>query len=105
ACGGATSLGVGGLTMELNAATKRGSVIAVVGAASLAISAVAFATSGGGGWSIQPTPSPTGSLASYLRGIACSSSSACTTVGEFETKRGKHLTLVERWNGNKWSLE
>lgn len=49
-------------------------------------------------WSLQTTPSSTGTT--VMRAISCSSSSACTAVG---SKNGVTThPLVERWNGTNW---
>jgi hypothetical protein len=53
-------------------------------------------------WSIERTPSPTGS---YLYGVSCSSASACTAVGTSSDDGGYSVTLAERWNGTRWSIE
>ena len=51
-------------------------------------------------WSIQKTPNPTGATDSSLHGVACTSQSACTTVGYYSrTMARTYMTLAERWNG------
>jgi len=53
-------------------------------------------------WRIVPTfkPAPTGPNAG-LNGVACTSASACTAVGNRTLAR----TLAERWNGHAWSVQ
>jgi hypothetical protein len=53
-------------------------------------------------WRIVPTvkPAPTGGNAG-LNGVACSSASACTAVGN----RTLTKTLAERWNGSSWQVQ
>ena len=52
-------------------------------------------------WRIVPTvkPAPTGGNAG-LNGVACTSASACTAVGN----QALVTTLAERWNGRTWSV-
>jgi hypothetical protein len=55
-------------------------------------------------WSIQPTPRLQGDLA----GVSCSSETACIAVGQVGIYNGYdsyERTLVERWNGAKWSVQ
>ena len=56
-------------------------------------------------WSVQSTPNPTGALRSYLEGVSCTSSTACTTVGYYQGSSGEDTMLVERWNGTEWSIQ
>jgi len=53
-------------------------------------------------WRIVPTvkPAPTGGNAG-LNGVACTSASACTAVGNQTLVK----TLAERWNGRTWSVQ
>jgi hypothetical protein len=53
-------------------------------------------------WQIVPTfkPAPAGPNAS-LNGVACTSASACTAVGNQTLAR----TLAERWNGRTWQVQ
>jgi hypothetical protein len=58
-------------------------------------------------WSIEQTPDPAGS-SSYLTGVSCVSASACTAVGyylKYHFGVSSEVTLAERWNGTKWSIE
>jgi hypothetical protein len=56
-------------------------------------------------WSIQSTPNPTGGSKNLLQGVSCSSSTACTAVGQYVNSSGTYVTLAERWNGTEWSLQ
>ena len=58
----------------------------------------------GTSWSIKETPAPTGTTVSQLVGVSCTSSSACTAVGEFVSS-GKWRPLAETWNGTAWSAQ
>jgi hypothetical protein len=55
-------------------------------------------------WSLESTPNPGGSPDSELNGVSCPSTGACVAVGEYR-KGSKYVTLAERWNGSRWSLE
>jgi hypothetical protein len=59
----------------------------------------------GTGWQIQSMPEPSGTLNSGLDAVACTSSSACTTVGEYENGSGAILPFAERWNGTEWKVQ
>jgi len=53
-------------------------------------------------WQIVPTfkPAPAGRGATF-NGVACTSASACTAVGQQTLTR----TLAERWNGSSWQVQ
>jgi hypothetical protein len=59
----------------------------------------------GTGWSAQEPPAATGAVRSHLYGVSCTSSIACTAVGEFTKSSGKVLPLAEKWNGTTWSAQ
>ena len=59
----------------------------------------------GSSWSVQPTPNPTGNGTPVLSGVACTSASACTSVGSYQTAEGVPVTLAEAWNGSSWSIQ
>src|SRR6185437_10828999 len=46
-----------------------------------------------------------GARRSFLNGVSCTSATACTAVGSYQTRSGKHVTLAERWNGTTWSRQ
>jgi hypothetical protein len=50
-------------------------------------------------WTIQTTPSPSGS-GSVLNGVSCTSATACTAVGS-----SNGLPFVERWDGRSWTIQ
>lgn len=56
-------------------------------------------------WSIQPTPNPAGATFARLNGVSCKTGNACTAVGGYTNRTGIDLSLVERWNGRKWSIQ
>ncbi|HEY4812372.1 MAG TPA: hypothetical protein VIH71_15070 [Solirubrobacteraceae bacterium] len=60
-----------------------------------------FATS----WAILPTLNPSGATGSYLMGTSCTSSNACTAVGDYTNSSGKQVPLAEYWNGKEWAIE
>ena len=60
----------------------------------------------GSKWTITPSPSPTGAVASLLSSVSCKSVSACTAIGDYSTSSaGNELTLVQAWNGSKWTIQ
>lgn len=56
-------------------------------------------------WSIQKSPTPSGSVSSFLSGISCSAKATCTAVGAYLNSSSERLTLIERWNGTEWSIQ
>ncbi len=56
-------------------------------------------------WKVQTPPNPTGAKESILRGVLCTSSTACTTVGWYVNSQGITTNLVQRWNGTEWSIQ
>jgi hypothetical protein len=79
--------------------------IAMVAALVLSVTAGPALASGSASWKIQPTPNPTGATYSQLNGVTCISGTACTAVGTSNRAAGEYRTLVERWNGTKWSIQ
>jgi hypothetical protein len=59
----------------------------------------------GSSWSVLPAPSPAGARRSFLNGVSCTSATACTAVGSYQTRSGRHVTLAEHWNGTAWSRQ
>lgn len=57
----------------------------------------------GAKWSIIPSPNP-GSSSNYLFGVAAVSASDVWAVGGDESGTSGERTLVEQWNGTKWSV-
>jgi hypothetical protein len=64
----------------------------------------ANAASSGDPWQVQPTPNPA-MPNGVLYADSCTSSSACTAVGDYENTAGTELTLAERWNGATWRIQ
>jgi hypothetical protein len=56
-------------------------------------------------WSIEHMPNPTPGRLFYVNGVSCTSASACTAVGDYNPTGRKIVTLAERWNGTKWSIQ
>ena len=56
-------------------------------------------------WSVQATPNPAGAQDSLLSSVSCISLTACSAVGHYTSGGGSGLTLAERWNGARWSIE
>ncbi|TMB91861.1 MAG: hypothetical protein E6J45_04350 [Chloroflexi bacterium] len=59
----------------------------------------------GTAWSIQAAPKPSGAKAATLYDVACPSTSLCLAVGNYVNSSSVTVTLVERWNGSKWSIQ
>jgi hypothetical protein len=55
-------------------------------------------------WSIQEMAKP-GKSGSWVAGVSCSSSEACTAVGGYTNEAGQAVTLAERWSGKEWSIQ
>jgi len=58
-------------------------------------------------WSMRRVTNPPGVVSTALLGISCASSTTCIAVGNLYThiQPVRQLTLAERWNGSRWSLE
>jgi hypothetical protein len=57
-------------------------------------------------WSFQEPLAPTGAKSSGLTaGVSCTSSTACTAVGNFINSSAVEMPLAERWNGTIWSAQ
>ena len=85
-----------------------------------ACTAVGDSTNGGGAqaalaerwdgtsWAIQATPNPAGdrrSPTTGFNGVSCVSAHACTAVGAHTDRAGTFVTLAERWNGRRWTIQ
>ena len=78
---------------------------AVGGPAQPATTGVALAEGWNGTtWSIQHTPNPAGGSEIHLLRVSCTSTTACTAVG-FYSNATTTVTLAERWNGSRWSIQ
>jgi hypothetical protein len=56
-------------------------------------------------WAIQSTPNPSGAEDTDPLGVSCSSSTACTTVGEYAKSSGVVVTLALQWSRKKWAIK
>lgn len=57
-------------------------------------------------WRIASTPNPSETLNSYLWGVSCTSSTACTAVGQWSPDgNSTDYLLAERWSGTEWQIE
>jgi len=57
----------------------------------------------GTGWAITPSPNPHGSSYASLAGVSCPGSASCFAVGSYKSL-GSYKTLVEHWNGTRWTI-
>src|ERR1700733_5034125 len=88
--------------VAVSLAVVAGSVGIAAGIASGAAAATAPRTVLVGPWSIVPSPNPRPT--NGLNGVSCLSTSFCFAVGEAAGGGVGGATLVERWNGNAWTL-
>jgi hypothetical protein len=56
-------------------------------------------------WTLQRVAKPQGFAYGDLVGISCPSRLDCVAVGSFHNAADRELPLVERWDGNAWSVE
>ncbi|MGD0395211.1 MAG: hypothetical protein ABSC41_21525, partial [Acidimicrobiales bacterium] len=56
-------------------------------------------------WTVQTTPNPKDAIDSYLDAVSCSSATACTAVGQYESSSYAEVTLAEVWNGTSWTVQ
>jgi hypothetical protein len=61
----------------------------------------------GSTWTVKPSADPSAGGPSYafLQGVSATSSSNAWAVGDITSSGGDHQTLIERWNGTKWSVQ
>jgi hypothetical protein len=63
----------------------------------------------GTGWRIVPSPNPSGAQFSFVGAVSCASASACTAAGggDYQNSSGEfvQLSLAERWDGTRWSIQ
>jgi RHS repeat-associated protein len=57
----------------------------------------------GTSWASSSTPNPSGATLSELKGVACTSSTACKAVGSYVNSAGERKSLVLEYNGTAWS--
>ncbi len=58
----------------------------------------------GTAWNIVASPDPSGNTGSSLYGIAAIAANNVWTVGYYFNSSGVFTTLIEEWNGTKWSI-
>jgi hypothetical protein len=54
-------------------------------------------------WSVLPSPSP-GTGGNFLNGVSCVSPDTCTAAGEAFHSNSQTTSLIESWNGSRWSV-
>jgi hypothetical protein len=59
----------------------------------------------GSEWVLRSMPGVTGARENVLRGVSCTSSTACTAAGSYVPTSGNNGALIERWNGTEWKLQ
>ncbi|HEV2450705.1 MAG TPA: hypothetical protein VGS62_02105, partial [Streptosporangiaceae bacterium] len=57
----------------------------------------------GTSWTIQTTPSPSGTTTTQFNSVSCSSASSCVAVGYYLTP--SYTMLAEVWNGTSWTIK
>jgi hypothetical protein len=55
-------------------------------------------------WSIVPNSAPKGTTVSTLNSVSCLASGQCKAVGHLNGEDYVDQTLVETWNGSRWSI-
>ena len=73
-----------------------------VGLASGVLAVAAPAAGAKSAWSIAPFPKPASATVDF-EGVSCPSAKSCVAVGSSGSTKGSK-TLVESWNGAKWSV-
>ena len=56
-------------------------------------------------WSVVPILQLPGAQATFLNSVACTSASACTAVAGAINASGTWMTMAERWDGTRWSIQ
>ncbi len=59
----------------------------------------------GRAWRLDKVPFPSGATYTRLTGVSCPSSSLCVAVGYANGKSIGQEGLVEKWSGDKWSVQ
>ena len=55
-------------------------------------------------WSIVASAQPRGATGAYLNSVSCTSATNCDAVGSFTSAYSSVSSLVEHWNGSRWSI-
>lgn len=58
----------------------------------------------GGGWTTYKLPLPAGSINGVVNDVSCTSSTACTAVGDYK-KESTSFSYAARWNGSTWAVQ
>jgi hypothetical protein len=58
----------------------------------------------GSGWTTYKLPLPAGSGNAAINDVSCTSSTACTAVGDYK-KESTSFSYAARWNGSSWSVQ
>jgi hypothetical protein len=58
----------------------------------------------GSKWSIVPSPNPSGTNNRFLASVSAHTANDIWAAGGYEGPNSFDLTLVEHWNGSKWSI-
>lgn len=56
------------------------------------------------GWSIMASANPSGAIQTILHAVSCPSTTSCFAVGTYYTASTADRTVVEHWNGTRWSI-
>lgn len=59
----------------------------------------------GTSWQVQSVPAIAGVIELDVSSVSCASSSACSAAGFYLNAQGLPQSLVEGWNGHRWSLQ
>ncbi len=59
----------------------------------------------GAAWTVDAPPLPSDADRGALMGVACTSATACTAVGNYTNSAGDYRPLAEAWNGVTWVVE
>ncbi len=55
-------------------------------------------------WKVLPSRAPGGAGGTYLNAVSCVTTTSCYAVGNYATGFSAGLSLVEHWNGSKWTI-
>jgi hypothetical protein len=58
----------------------------------------------GSTWTVSLLPAPSTAFFTALLGISCTSASSCTAAGSWAPNTKPNESLIESWNGSKWSV-
>ena len=59
----------------------------------------------GARWSLLSVPRPPGTIYTDLNAVSCSSSDACTAVGDVQVGEAGPRAFAVRWDGSKWTIQ